>query len=255
METHTETNADATERSLTINYRAQASLVAASSAVGRFVTRCYPNSVDALPPEVGFFRGAPSVLVSESHSLLSFFLSAGDDGAPLAFGARQAVIVRNAAAKRLICLFPPPSPSSHVLGVDICLDAELSLRDWAPLAGYAYRQWDGVTTRLEPGADGRPRELTSDELAAAVRRRAALVRIWYAASLRRPPPIRCPPADAALRRADGDSCDSPSPRFPEVDENLHGALLREGQLWYVFLSRAKCVRRCHRSSVIAHVSP
>jgi len=121
---------------LTMNYRSIEPIVALGNAVLGYVYRFFPSSIDRLAPDRGLAGGGLPVFL-EAMSVQAFLARVVGTGEnvqaeTIEFGADQAIIVRNAAAKRYLKEFIGPC----AIGLDIkeCkgLEFEVRLRVFKP---------------------------------------------------------------------------------------------------------------------------
>ena len=87
---------------LSVNYRTHNGILGAASEMVRLLLELFPHSVDALQKDVGHFDGPKPILLTDtSKDDLSILLCGSDPAhSQIEFGAHQAVLVRNQAAKR-----------------------------------------------------------------------------------------------------------------------------------------------------------
>lgn len=89
-----------------MNYRSVEPIVALGNAVLEMITNLFPTSIDRLAPDRGLAGGGLPVFLEKMsiQAFLARVVGAGDNVhvENIEFGADQAIIVRNAAAKRYV---------------------------------------------------------------------------------------------------------------------------------------------------------
>ena len=88
-------------RSLSCNYRTHDGIVQCAAAIVSLLCQLFPNCIDRLDSEQGHFRGPQPALIPDTDpaAVAESMLGADDIDLTLEFGANQAVLVRNEAAK------------------------------------------------------------------------------------------------------------------------------------------------------------
>jgi len=87
---------------LHLNYRATSGCVDGAATIGELMVTMFPAAVDKLPREQGFFAGPPPRMELSTENLMTRIVPEHMAGEKSAFGARQAVLVRDSTARDAI---------------------------------------------------------------------------------------------------------------------------------------------------------
>ncbi|KAK3274493.1 hypothetical protein CYMTET_17326 [Cymbomonas tetramitiformis] len=144
-----------TVQQLKINYRTHNGVLGAAGLIVQLMQRFFPNTIDRLEPERGFFDGPKPMLLLQPISEVGLVLSYSSSSGSIEFGAQQACIVRNRAAAETLRGVVAPNGSrpfadvraltigetkglefDDVIIVDFFADSPASEQDWRVLVQY-----------------------------------------------------------------------------------------------------------------------
>jgi hypothetical protein len=114
---------------LTMNYRSVEPIVALGNAVLALISKFFPASIDRLEPDRGLAGGSLPVFLEnmDVEAFLARVVGAGHDVQieNIEFGADQAIIVRNAVAKKVVKTLI--GPGAIVLDIKECKGLEFEV--------------------------------------------------------------------------------------------------------------------------------
>ena len=87
---------------LKVNYRTHNGILGAAGEVVAMIQKMFPDSIDKLPKDRGYFPGSPPFIVTEREDLLQLLIGSDEEKSQIEFGAHQVIIVRTAEAKKTL---------------------------------------------------------------------------------------------------------------------------------------------------------